>query len=89
MSWQGEKIEEFESKHCLSVRNEMLLDKVLPSHLMDCHPQHIGQAVGLALAHVPREQGVVTLEELFEGSRRRNVALDSGIFHLQLHLHKD
>ena len=59
------------------------------SELMDCHPQHVRQAVRLALAHVPREQGVVTLEELFEGSRRRNVALDSGTFHLQLHLYKD
>ena len=61
----------------------------LSETVMDCHPQHVRQAVRLALAHVPREQGVVTLEELFEGSRRRNVALDSGIFHLQLHLDID
>ena len=82
----GEKIEEFESKHHLSVRDVVLLDKVLSSHLMDCHPQHIGQAVGLALAHVPREQRVVALQELQEGGGGGDVALDSGTFHLELHL---
>ena len=81
MSWQGEKIEEFESKHPISVR-----DEVLSSHLMDSHPQHIGQAVGLALAHVPREQRVVALQELQEGGGGGDVALDSGTFHLELHL---
>jgi len=54
--------------------------------LMDCHPQHIGQAVGLALAHVPREQRVVALQELQEGGGGGDVALDSGTFHLELHL---
>ena len=53
---------------------------------MDCHAQHIGQAVGLALAHVPREQRVVALQELQEGGGGGDVALDSGTFHLELHL---
>ena len=86
MSWRREKIKEFESKHRLSVRDEAPLGKVLSSHLMDCHPQHIGQAVGLALAHVPREQRVVALQELQEGGGGGDVALNSGTFHLELHL---
>ena len=86
MSWRREKIKEFESKHRLSVRDEAPLGKVLSSHLMDCHPQHIGQAVGLALAHVPREQRVVALQELQEGGGGGDVALNSGTFHLKLHL---
>ena len=54
--------------------------------LVNRHPHHVRQAVGLALAHVPRDQGVVALEELFECCRRGNIALNSGTFHLQLHL---
>ena len=30
------------------------MDKVLSTHLMDCHPKHKGQAVDLAHAHIPK-----------------------------------